>query len=76
MPKILVKEKQATGQFRCTVDGQTLSSLDDAVAVAKKAGLVVDYRADVEALLKRLAKAIRDETEKHADSSSFGQQDC
>ena len=75
MPKIVLKEKQATGQFRCTVDGQTLSSLDDAVVAAKKAGLVVDYRADVEALLKRLVKAIRDETARHADTSVVGQPD-
>lgn len=67
MPKILLKEKQATGQFRCTVDGQILSSLDKAVVAAKEAGLVVDYRADVEALVKRLAKAIGEETAKHSN---------
>lgn len=75
MPKILLKEKQATGQFRCTVDGQTLSSLDNAVVAAKKAGLVVDYRADVETLMKRLAKAIREETAKHSKSLVSGQPD-
>jgi len=75
MPKIVLKEKQATGQFRCTVDGHTLASLDDAVVAAKKAGLVVDYRDDVEALLKRLAKAIRDETAKHVDTPVVGQRD-
>lgn len=75
MPKIVLKEKQATGQFRCTVDSQTLSSLDDAVVAAKKAGLVVDYRDDVEALLKRLAKAIRDETARYVDTPVVSQPD-
>lgn len=75
MPKIVLKAKQATGQFRCTVDGHTLASLDDAVVAAKKAGLVVDYRDDVEALLKRLAKAIRDETARHVDTPVVGQPD-
>jgi hypothetical protein len=74
MPKILLREKQLTGQFRCTIDGQTLSSLDDAVVAAKRAGLVVDYRADVEALVKRLAKAIREETAKHSNCQTPGQQ--
>lgn len=62
MPKIVLKEKQLTGQFRCSVDGQVLASLDKAVGAARKAGLVVDYRGDVEALLKRLVKAIEAET--------------
>lgn len=75
MPKILLKEKQATGQFRCTVDGQILSSLENAVVAAKEAGLVVDYRADVEALVKRLAKAIREETAKHSSYRIPGQHD-
>lgn len=72
MPKILLKEKQATGQFRCTVDSQTLSGLEHAVVAAKKAGLVVDYRADVESLVKRLAKTIREETAKHTESRIVG----
>jgi hypothetical protein len=66
MPRILLKEKQLTGQFRCSVDSQVLANLDNAVAVAKKAGLVVDYRADVEALLKRMVKAIEEETKKQS----------
>lgn len=66
MPKILLKEKQLTSQFRCTVDSQTLASLDNAVAAARKVGLVVDYRADVEALMRRLAKVIKEETARHS----------
>jgi hypothetical protein len=57
------------------VDGQILSGLENAVVAAKKAGLVVEYRADVEALVKRLAKAIREETAKHSNHLNFGQQD-
>lgn len=69
MPKILLKEKQLTGQFRCSVDSQVLANLDTAIAVAKKAGLVVDYRADVEALMRRLTKVIKEETQKQTDTS-------
>lgn len=75
MPKILLREKQLTGQFRCTIDGQTLSSLDDAVAEARKAGLGVDYRGDVEALVRRLVKTIREETAKHSNTRIPGQRD-
>lgn len=68
MPKILLKEKQLTSQFRCTVDNQTLASLDNAVAAARKAGLVVEYRTDVEALMRRLTKVIKEETAKQSES--------
>ena len=49
-----------TTSFRVNVDARLLEEFQSALQTARHAGLQVDYRLDVESLLARLTRKLRD----------------
>jgi hypothetical protein len=58
MPRISTPD--ATASFRVAVDRRVLDAFTAAMKRAEDAGLRVDYREDVEKLLKRLTRIVSD----------------
>lgn len=58
MPRISTPD--ATASFRVAVDRRVLDAFTSAMKRAEDVGLRVDYRQDVEKLLKRLTRIVND----------------